>query len=454
MYEKRNHYTFGLGTIGRDMLYTMVTMYLMFYLTDIVEHGDKTLWWVTAIIVFARIFDALNDPVMGVIVDNTRSKMGKFKPWIIRGALGSALFTVLLFTDFQLRETPFILFFFFVYLAWGISYTANDIAFWSMLPALTVDQQQREKIGAFARICANVGLFSVVVGIVPVTHALGEARNSMTEAYFILILAVSVLMLMTQSITLFGVKEPRDKFAQQPKTSLKELVRVIFKNDQLLWVALSLALFMIGYLTTTSFGLYYFKYIFGNEEMYALFAAVLGASQLTALLVFPLFSKWFNRRKLYGGATILVVLGYLLFFFAPLNMLYIGAAGVLIFLGQAFIQLLMMMFLADTIEYGHWKLGKRNESITFSLQPFVYKLGGALASGTVGAIVILSGVSEAQGPADMTASGILLFKIAMLLVPLLLIVIGFFIYRSKYVLNEKKFTQIVEELKQRGEIRE
>ena len=79
----------------------------------------------------------------------------------------------------------------------------------------------------------------------------------------------------------------------------------------------------------------------------------------------------------------LVVLGYLTFFFAPMNMIFIGAAGVLIFVGQAFIQLLMLMFLADTIEYGQWKTGKRNESVTFSIQPLINKIGGAIASGIV-----------------------------------------------------------------------
>ena len=80
--SKRNRFTYGLGTVGRDMVYTMISMYLMFYLTDVLNLDTKVLWWVTAIILGARIFDALNDPVMGVIVDNTHTKWGKYKPWI------------------------------------------------------------------------------------------------------------------------------------------------------------------------------------------------------------------------------------------------------------------------------------------------------------------------------------------------------------------------------------
>lgn len=86
--RKRNKYTFGLGTIGRDMVYSMVSMYLIYYLTDIIELPTSTLWWITVIVLCARIFDALNDPIMGVIVDNTKTRFGKFKPWIALGGFG------------------------------------------------------------------------------------------------------------------------------------------------------------------------------------------------------------------------------------------------------------------------------------------------------------------------------------------------------------------------------
>ena len=453
MNSNRNRYTFGLGTIGRDMLYSLISMYLIFYLSDIVNLSNSVLWWVTAIIMGARIFDALNDPIMGVIVDNTRSRFGKFKPWITIGAFASGIFTILLFTDFQLNGTAFILLFAFLYVMWGISFTANDISYWSMLPSLSTDQKEREKIGAFARICANIGLFMVVAGIVPLTTAIGDATGSMKTAYFIFTLVVVAVMWIGQSITVFGVKEKKDQFKVEEKTTLRGMVRAIFKNDQLLYTAIAMALFMIGYVTTTGFGLYYFKYAFGDEGMYSIFAVILGVAQITALAVFPLFSKKFNRKKLYTGATIFVFAGYGVFFFSPMNMIFIGIAGLLLFLGQAFIQLLMLMFLADTVEYGQWKLGRRNESVTFALQPFINKMGGAIASGIVGATIIISGINEAETAADVTAGGLLTLKMAMFVLPLLFILAGYIIYRAKYKIDQKMFSQILEELKERGDIK-
>jgi len=210
---------------------------------------------------------------------------------------------------------------------------------------------------------------------------------------------------------------------------------------------------MIGYVTTTSFGLYFFKYAYGDEGMYSLFAMILGVSQIAALAVFPLFSKRFTRKSLYTAATALVVLGYLIFFFSPMNMLFIGTAGILMFLGQAFIQILMLMFLADTVEYGQWKLGKRNESVTFSLQPFINKMGGAIASAIVGATVIISGINDALTPADVTAQGLLIMKFAMLILPLLFILVGYLVYRYKYTIDPVIYQKILQDLQERGDLK-
>jgi melibiose permease/lactose/raffinose/galactose permease len=381
---KRNQWCFGLGTIGRDMLYSLVSMYLIYYLTDILELSTQALWWITGILLFARVYDAVDDPVMGFLVDNTNSKYGKFKPWIAIGAVVSGIFTILIFTDLGLTGTKYIVCFAVIYILWGISFTVNDISYWSLLPSLSIDQKEREKIGAIARICANIGLFTIVVLIIPITTALGKVLHSPQKGFFVFSILVVGIMWIGQCITLFGVKESKKVYVKEEHTSLKDMVNAIFKNDQLLFTAISMALFMIGYMTTTSFGIYYFKYAYGNEDMYSVFAIILGLSQIAALIVFPAFSKRFERKILYTVATVLVVAGYVVFFFAPVNtMRYIGVAGVLIFTGQAFIQLMMLVFLADTVEYGQWKLGKRNDSITFSVQPFINKMGGAIASGIV-----------------------------------------------------------------------
>jgi melibiose permease/lactose/raffinose/galactose permease len=317
-----------------------------------------------------------------------------------------------------------------------------------MLPSLTINQKEREKTGSFARICANVGMYIVVVGILPMTRALGSDK----KAWFIFALGIVVIMWAFLCFTLFGVKENRSMYKSEENTSLKEMFSVLFKNDQLLFTAISMALFMIGYCTTTSFGVYYFKYAFKNEGMYSVFAGILGISQLLALTSFNIFSKKYSRKQLYAFSTVLVVIGYIIFFFSPMNMLYIGLAGVLIFVGQAFIQLLMLMFLTDTVEYGQWKLGRRNESITFSVQPFINKIGGAIASGIVGVTLIISGINSAASPENVTGKGLMIMKLSMLILPLTLIVIGYLVYHFKFKIDKEMFDKIVVDLSKRGDL--
>jgi len=453
MQTNKNRITFGLGTIGRDMVYAIVSMFLLFYLTDIIEVPTSTMWWIAGIILVARIFDALTDPLMGFIVDNTNTRWGKFKPWLVIGAITSPIFTVLLFTDFGFHGTAFIVTFAIFYFMWGISYTTHDISYWSMLPVLSVDQKERERIGALARIFANIGLFFVVVGIEPITRIWGVSFASPQKGFFLFAICISVFMSMGLCVTIFGVKETGIVAVKKQSTPIRELLGIIYKNDQLFFTAISMSLFMIGYMTTTGFGLYYFKYVYGVQEMFGIFSAILGISQLTALVVFPLFSKRFNRKTLYTGAVISISTGYIIFFFAPATtMVFIGIAGVLIFFGQAFVQLLMLMFLADSVDYGHWKLGKRNDSISFSLQPLINKMGGAIGSGVVAFIVIVSGIKEAETASDVTDQGLLMIKIAMLIFPMFCYAASYLIYRLKFKIDAKFYEQILSDLRERGEI--
>ncbi len=449
--RNNNRWAFGMGTIGRDALFTMVSMYLIYYLTDVLNVSVETMWSINFVYMGLRIFDALNDPFMGLIVDNTKTRWGKFRPWIVIGTFLSGIFMVLLFTDVGLKGWRYILYFTVVYILFEVSYTMNDLAYWSMLPALTEDQKEREKIGAIARICANVGLFGIVVGIVPITNALAERSGSLLKAYQLLATALVLIMWAFQMITVLFCREQVEGLHSEA-TSLRDLFGVIAGNDQLLWVTLGLLLFMVGYTATTSFGIYYFKYIYGDENMYSIFALVLGVSQIIALLIFPLLSKRWNRSRLYSFDTALIVIGYLLFFFAPTGTFaVIGVAGILIFIGQAMIQLLMLMFITDSVEYGEWKFGGRNDSVTFSLQPFIYKMSGALASGIVGVTLVLSSIKTDSGVPELTASNIIFFKVMMMLFPLALIVLGFLIWKKKYTLNEVRYAEILEDLRVRRE---
>lgn len=447
----RNRYGYGIGTLGRDMTYTLVSMYLIFYVSDVLEVSTPVLAAVTSILVIARVFDAVNDPLMGVIVDNTRGRWGRFRPWIVAGAVLSSVLLVLLFTDFGLGDVAFVVVFTVVYLAWEISYTMNDLGYWSMLPALTQEQKERERIGAFARICASIGVFSMVVAIVPLSNALAAVTGDIRSAYTIIAAGAAVVMLVFQTVMVLVVKEDPAIVTTAEPTRFRDLASIIFRNDQLLVISIALLLFMSAFSITTGLGLFYFKYVFGDENMYSVFAVVLGVAQIAALACYPLLSRALSRRTLFTAAIASVSAGYVVFAFtSPGALVMIIIAGLLVFSAQAAIQLLMLMFIADTVEYGHWKLGRRNDSITLSLQPFIYKMGSAVSSGVIGWTVITSGMQEAQGAADMTPAGADLVRAAMFWLPLVLIVASYVIYRLWYRIDAARYRSIVEDLKVRA----
>ncbi len=449
---RRNKYCFGLGTVGRDMFYSFEANALLYFLSNILSLPIKQFAAVSLVLSVMRIFDAINDPITGLIVENVNTKWGKYKPCIALGGLISVVFFLVLYGNVGTGWT-FVIVFGVAYFFWDVSYGLNDIAYWTLLPSLTTDQKQRESYGAFARICANIGMYIVMVGWQPITSAMGNTP----KAWFTVAVVIAALYILFLLFPILGVKEHKNFVEKDESTSLKDMWKALTGNDQLMWTTLSMALFMVGYCTTTGFATYYMQYLYGDINMYAVLAGVCGVAQLAALMIFPAVSKNRSRRQLYSFATILVIAGYAVFFFAEHSIILIAAAAVIIFVGQAFIQLLMLMFLADTIEYGQWKMGKRTESITFSIQPLINKIGGALSTALISGSIIIAGIKTANSDVaaeSIGASGQLIIKIAMFAVPLIFIVAGYLIYLKKFKISEEFYAQILQDLKDRGEMKE
>ena len=462
---KLNKICFGLGTVGRDALYSLVSMYLLVHLTDVVRFSDGGLAIIGVMLTLFGVFDAIIDPFVGAIVDNTKTKWGKFKPWILIGMIGTGILTVLMFHNFDMGETEHIILLAVTYLLFSIFFSLNDIAYWSLMPAISKDQQVREGVGAFARICANVGMFSMVLIYLSVPDLFAGLGLNDRDAYFIFAIIIAIIMWAFQSITLIGVKEDRSQLERAERTGLKDLWRALIGNDQLMVTAVSMALFMIGYCTTTGFGTYYFKYAYKNEDMYMVFAAVLAVAQLTALSVFPLFRKKFTRKQLYTGSMIAVTVSYVIFFLSFEWLPLIVIAGLGLFFAQAFIQLLMLLFLADAVEYGEWKLGKRNEAASFAVQPFINQFGGAISKGIVSFTLIVSGINmianelglypdRAEEIINATpGSAIWIMKISMMILPLICILIGFVLYQKKFKIDEEMYAKILSDLEERNSVK-
>ncbi|MDO5502046.1 MAG: glycoside-pentoside-hexuronide (GPH):cation symporter [Actinomycetia bacterium] len=448
----RNRWLYGFGTLGRDMAYTLVSFFLIFYLTDVLDVDNWTLAWITGLLLAVRLIDAVLDPIFGAFVDSTRSRFGQFKPWMALGGLISGVFTILLFTDLGLTGSQFIIVFTLINLLWGVGWAAHDISYWGMLPALSLNPADRERTGAVAKIFASIGQFTVVAGVPLVAAGIASGVGGDLRAWQLVAVGCSLAMIVTMGITILTVRQPTDIDLEGAHTGLRAMARALFRNDQLLWIALAYLLFMVGYGLPGAFGLYFFKYAYGDESVFSVFVIFVGVGQLVGQVAFPWLARRVGRRRLYTVSTIGIVASFIAFALAPMNVLVLGVIAVIMFFLASIIMLLMLVFQADTIEYGQWRLGQRNGAVTFALQPFMNKVSGATNTAIVGVVAIVSGINEAQSKADVSTAGQLTLRLAMVILPAILVTVGYLIWKRRYIIDEQMYARIVSELDARGDL--
>ena len=230
----REKYCFGIGAIGKDAICNMVGVFLMVYFTDTLYLAPA---FVGVLFFVARIWDAVNDPMMGMIVDNTHTKYGKFRIWLVIGTVVNAVVFVLLFCSFHLHGTALYTYVSVMYILYGMTYTIMDVPYWSWLPNLTNDPHEREKVSVIPRFFASLAGFCVATfGLYVITglNKMSGKEQYAETGYTLFAVIIAVVFLITIGITVFNVKEESTVGAKGRKTSLKEAFQVIIQNDQLL----------------------------------------------------------------------------------------------------------------------------------------------------------------------------------------------------------------------------
>ena len=394
---RRNKWAYSLGGIGRDMTYTLVATFFMTYI-QFSGLGLTVAQFsvISILLVIGRVWDAVNDPMMGAIIENTKSRWGKFKPWILIGAVLTAIIIILMF---NYRPTGndgwnFVIFFGVIYLLWEIAFTMNDISYWSMLPSLTNDSARRNSVTTLAVVFAGVGAFAANAAISFLT--VGNA----VKGYSMISIVIAIFLVGCQALTVFGVRQPiLDVTEKEEYISIKKMVRVIKRNDQLLWVILAMLLYNIGSGLFVALG-YNFIYLeLGyNGTLALIFVASFGVSNIGTQIFYPKLAKKFGRKKLLYYSFIVLALGYLFIFllgfvpFLPINIFTIVLFGVLVFGGQAIFYMILTVNITNTVEYNEYKTYERNESVIFSLRPFMAKMASALQQGLVVFVLVSSGI--------------------------------------------------------------
>lgn len=375
--------------------------------------------------------------MMGVIVDNTRSKFGKFRPWIVIVTLLNAVVLVGLFSTHMFEGTTLYIYAAAAYILWGLTYTIMDIPYWSMIPALSSSRQEREKLVVWPRLFASLAWF--ITGTYGL-HIVGELGNgNQGDGFFNVAMLIAVLFVMSAFLIARNVKEKAAPANAKPaeKFSFKDVLTIIGKNDQLKALIGTVLSFQIANLLVGGFAIYYFSYALGNAELFPVYMAVAGAAEVAGVFLFPRIASLLPRKLLWpiacGFPILSCVLLLLMGFIAPANALMIGMAGAAIKFGVGIANALQTVMLADVVDYGEHKTGRRSESVIFSVQTMLVKFAGAAGGFIVG--VGLSVVGYVPN-VEQSASTIMGLEFMMIGLPAIMMTISGVIYQRYYHLHE------------------
>lgn len=439
---------FGIGALGKDLCYAIISYFLMIYLTDTV---GLTPLFVGNLFLVARVWDAFNDPMMGFVVDNTRTKWGKFRPWILGGTVVNAIVLVFMFSKPSgLEGTGMYAYFSVVYILWGMTYTVMDIPYWSMLPSLSSTKEERDSMSVIPRIFASIAWLLMGAFALKLVGVLGKGDSS--AGYSALAKIIAVIFVITSLITVVFVKDRSCKEASDgkkaQKLTIKDALHVIAGNDQLkVFIGVVLCYNMVVQLAG-GIAIYYFKYVTGNEDLYPIFTTAAQFAEIAALFLFPVLSKRFTKKQVFAIASFSPAIGLagvvLCGFIAPQNVVIVALSGIFYKLGSGLTLGATTVMLADVIDYGQVKLGSRNESIIASFQTLLVKTASAVAAWLIGVGLTIVGY---VANAEQTASTIMGMRVLMGVVPSVVTILAFVIYAKGYKLEGAYLEEILEKVK-------
>ncbi|WP_281075646.1 melibiose:sodium transporter MelB [Klebsiella quasivariicola] len=437
--------SYGIGALGKDLACSIIYLYLMFYYTDVVGLSAA---FVGSLFLFARFWDAITDPVMGLIVDNTQTRWGKFRPWILAGTIVNSVVMVGVFICHEFEGIWLYIYASVSYVLWGMTYTMMDIPYWSMIPSLTKEKKEREKIVVIPRLFASIAWLLMGAFGLKAIELLGDGDSA--TGFVRVSIAIAIFFIISAVITVVNVKDVVDVKISKPKISLKDMVNIIVKNDQLKALIGIVLSFNMAMQLAGGFAIYYFAYAIGNKDLFPVFMMLSGAAEIAGLVLFPKVVASVSRPTVWRLACLFPLLSCLILLFSgmfmPESHILVGLSGALLKLGSGFSLAMATVMLADVVDYGEYKTGMRSESVIFSVQTMLVKAASAFAGFLIGiGLTVIGYVPNAVQEPDTIVG----MRILMIGLPFILVAASFFIYRRYYKLNGKYHDDIMDALMQK-----
>lgn len=417
---------YSLGGLGKNIAYMMVSSFTLYYYNSVLNVSAS---FVAVLLMIARFFDAFNDPFMGLIVSKTKSPWGKYKPWILSGAVLNSLVMIAMFTVPQNFSSMGIKFYISItYFICGITYTLTDIPYWSVIPAITHPGKERENLTLFTRIMSGIGSGVASAFTMMFVAKLGGGYDGDAYRKGFSLLAIIVAGIYTGLTVITVLTLPDERYSDNSENvSVKELFSTLIHNDQAMMISLIIILFYSATNITLNLALYVFDKDMNQPEMYTTYMVVVGVGQFVGMTVlYPLLRKKITNRGIFKIGLISGIIGYAAFsafiFFEKLTfkMLVFPSVFIAISIGIAYV--LITIFVANAVDYGETKSGQRQNSMISSLQTLMSKLATSIA-------VFLSGIGldivKYSNEIEQTRDVILRSRILFSIPSLILIIISY-----------------------------
>lgn len=434
---KREKWSFSIAALGQNMAYGIMSSFLLAFYTDIVF--SDALWIVTIIMVVARIWDAINDPIMGSIVDRTRTKWGKCRPYLMAAPFPIAIFTILIFIAPN-AALPFrIAYASFTYIMWGMLYTMSDVPFWGLPSTMTPNDKERADFLSFARILNGIG------GALPfVVMELFKTPDGYTKySYLYSAITMAVVGAALFSLAFFNTKERI--IPQTEKLSIIDNLKLIRVNKPLV---------LVLFFGVIAFGRYFLNMclVYATRDLYhnsppnismMLMSVALAVGMFPGMIIMPRLYKKYNYKQLaiaIGNiAFVFQVIFFLVSYLSGYN--YYAALPLLFLVGIPFgmFNVLTFAIIGDSIDYMEWKTGKRTEGLGFACQTFMNKMGAAISAAIIPLLLIIIGyVAPDLRPIDYVNPSLGLLLVFSIVPALSMLLATIPMYKYDYIGEKKK----------------
>ncbi|MBU8906522.1 glycoside-pentoside-hexuronide (GPH):cation symporter [Desertibacillus haloalkaliphilus] len=434
--------SYGLGDAANNLTFAMVSTYLMVFYTDVFGIGAAA---VGLLFLLARVFDAINDPIMGGLIDkySKNGPKGRFRPFMKWAGFPVAILGVFIFMSPDLSDGGKLAYAYITYILFGMAYTAVNIPYGSLAASMTRDPVQRSSLASFRGFGSMVGSFIIGVVVLPLV-ALFPTREIGFPAVAAML---GVIAIFFYYLTYRNTKE---RIVVKESSRLqkvdKEMVLRILKSGPFLALSAMSFFILLTLLINQAVGVYYFTHYLENEMLFPVYNLINIATILILIPLIPVLSRKIGKKSLALYSFALGAIAMFIVFFLPDNPwlimigLVIGMKGILI------PNILVWAFISDVIDYGEWKEGVRQEGTTYSLYSFMRKLSQAIAgwAGATGLVIIGYVPNVAQ-----SAETLFGLQSMMVLFPAIACIICLLIFKFGYKLDDDRMVEIATDLDKR-----